>query len=142
MTSSLTVKESIEINAPVSKVWEVLIAPKYIRQWDELPQDFEDFYLEKGRTIEWTGSSKLTVTDCEPHELLRLSLYVLKWELPPSNYNIAYTYNLGESGTACLLTVEIGDFGTLPDGTNYFEKAQEFAEKALQKIKSLSENRL
>lgn len=142
MASQLTVKDSIEINAPVSKVWEILIAPKYIRQWDELPQDFEDFYLEKGRTIEWTGASRLMVTDCEPLELLRLSLYVLKWELPPSGYNIAYTYNLSENDAATLLTIEIGDFSILPDGENYFEKAQEFSEKALQKIKNLSENRL
>jgi len=142
MTSQLTVKNSTEINAPVSKVWEILIAPKYIRQWDELPQDFEDYYLEKGRTIEWSGSSKLTVTDCEPHQLLRLSLYALKWELPPSNYDIAYAYSLQEIDGVCVLNVEIGDFSILPDGENYCVKAQEFAEKALQKIKNLSENRL
>lgn len=142
MTSQLTVDKRIEISAPVSKVWEILIAPKYIRQWDELPQDFEDYYLEKGRTIEWSGSSKLTVTECEPHKLLRLSIYVLKWELPPSNYDIAYTYSLNEMDGACVLNVQIGDFSILPDGENYFGKAQEFAEKALQKIKNLSENRL
>ena len=137
----LIVKSEIMINASAAKVWEVLIAPKFIRQWDALPQDFADYYLEVGREIEWSGNSKITVTGMLPHEYLKLSLYVNKWELGPSSYDIAYQYRLFVQENDVLLTVEIGDFAQLTDGTEYYNNSVEFAEKALNKIKLLAENR-
>jgi uncharacterized protein YndB with AHSA1/START domain len=142
MAQDLTVRKEIRIEAPVSKVWEVLIAPKYIRQWDDLPQDFEDYYLEYGKTIDWSGMTRLTVTTYEPHELLTFSLYVSKWELPPSSYDIGYRYYLSSEGDGTLLRIEIGDFSALPDGNDYYGSSIEFAETALEKIKNLSENRV
>ncbi|MCE7063649.1 SRPBCC domain-containing protein [Dyadobacter sp. CY326] len=142
MDRVLTVKEQIEIEAPMSKVWEVLIAPKYVRQWDDLPEGFGDYYLELGRVIEWSGRSRITVVECEPNETLKLSLYAEKWELPPASYDIAYTYKLSESGAGVVLELEIGDFASLPDGEDYYNASLEFAATALEKIKNLSENRL
>ncbi|SDE09984.1 Uncharacterized conserved protein YndB, AHSA1/START domain [Dyadobacter soli] len=142
MAQELTVRKKITIEAPVAKVWEVLIAPKYIRQWDDLPHDFEDYYLEHGKVIDWSGMTRLTVTGYEPNELLVFSLYVSKWEQPPSNYDINYRYRLltGDDGTS--LELEIGDFSVLPDGKDYFASSEEFAAVALEKIKNLSENRV
>lgn len=142
MSGQLIVKDQITIDAPVSKVWEVLVAPKYIRQWDDLPEGFDDYYLEPGRSIEWSGISRTTVTDSEPNRLLRLSLYVSKWELPPASYDIAYTYRLTEQDSQTVLTVEIGDFSILEDGDNYFEASADFAKDSLPKIKNLAENRV
>lgn len=142
MNQALIVRSEIAIDAPVSKVWEVLVAPKYIRQWDDLPYDFEDYYLEYGRTIEWSGSSKITVTICEPNEILKMSLYVSKWEQPPAAYDIAYTYRLANDGTITTLSIEIGDFAVLPDGVDYYNASVEFAGIAMEKIKNLSENRV
>ncbi|WP_031529245.1 SRPBCC family protein [Dyadobacter crusticola] len=142
MTKSLITKKQIQIDAPVAKVWEVLIAPKYIRQWDDLPQDFGDYYLELGRTIEWTGFSRSSVTTCDPLEKLVLHLYAFKWELPASDYDIAYTYLLTEESGGTRLTLEIGDFGVLEDGESYYVTSEEFAGSALEKIKSLAENRV
>jgi len=142
MTQELTVSKKITIEAPVAKVWEVLIAPKYIRQWDDLPQDFEDYYLEYGKVIDWSGMTRLTVTACEPNELLVFSLYVSKWEQPPSHYDINYRYRLAEEDGGALLELEIGDFSVLPDGRDYYASSEEFAETALEKIKNLSENRV
>jgi uncharacterized protein YndB with AHSA1/START domain len=142
MDRALVVKDKIEINAPASKVWEILIAPKYIRQWDDLPSEFGDYYLEPGRVISWTGISRLTVTESEPNALLKLSLYVDKWELSPASYDIAYTYKLFDSGAGVTLELEIGDFSVLSDGEQYYESSKEFAATALEKIKNLSENRL
>lgn len=138
----LIVKNEIAIDASAAKVWEVLIAPKFIRQWDALPQDFPDYYLETGREIEWSGNSKITVAAMVPHEYLKLSLYVNKWELGPSSYDINYTYKLSGQDNQTLLNIEIGDFGQLDNGQEYYEAALEFAEKALSKIQSLSENRV
>ncbi|MCF0059989.1 SRPBCC domain-containing protein [Dyadobacter chenwenxiniae] len=142
MDQILTVKDQIQIEAPLSKVWEVLVAPKYIRQWDDLPSGFDDYYLEPGRVIEWTGITRLTVTESEPNELLKLSLYVDKWELPPAACDIAYTYRLSDAGEGVLLEIEIGDFGVLEDGQTYYNSSLEFAQTALEKIKNLAENRL
>jgi uncharacterized protein YndB with AHSA1/START domain len=126
MDQTLIVKDQIHITAPLSKVWEVLVAPKYIRQWDELPSDFEDYYLAPGRTIEWLGISRLTVTESVPNEHLKLS----------------YNYRLSEESEGVLLSVEIGDFAVLADGQNYYDTSVEFAKTALEKIKNLAENRL
>lgn len=142
MAQELTVSKKITIEAPVAKVWEVLIAPKYIRQWDDLPNDFEDYYLEYGKVIDWSGMTRLTVTGYEPNKLLVFSLYVSKWEQPPSHYDIAYRYRLAEEGDTTLLELEIGDFSVLPDGKDYYASSEEFADVALEKIKNLSENRV
>jgi uncharacterized protein YndB with AHSA1/START domain len=142
MTQELTVSKEIFIDAPVAKVWEVLIAPKYIRQWDDLPHDFEDYYLEHGKVIDWSGMTRLTVTGYEPNESLIFSLYVSKWEQPPSFYDIAYRYRLAAEQEGTLLQLEIGDFSVLPDGRDYYASSEEFAVTALEKIKNLSENRV
>ena len=142
MEQTLIVKHQIQIEAPLSKVWEVLVAPKYIRQWDDLPSGFDDYYLEPGRVIEWTGVTKLTVTESQPNEFLKLSLYVDKWEQPPAAYDIAYTYRLSEESGGVLLQLEIGDFSVLEDGQAYYDSSVEFAGTALEKIKNLAENRL
>ena len=142
MAGQLIVNNKIEIDAPLSKVWEVLIAPKYIRRWDSLPEGFGDYYLEHGRIIEWSGSSRLTVIESEPHAHLKLAFYAEKWELPPASYDIAYSYKLSASGTGTLVELEIGDFAVLPNGQEYFEASEAFAKDALGKIKNLSENRL
>ena len=39
MTDQLIVKDEILIEATPSKVWEVLVNPKYVAQWDELPEN-------------------------------------------------------------------------------------------------------
>jgi uncharacterized protein YndB with AHSA1/START domain len=140
MSLTLVAKNKISIEAPLSKVWEVLVAPKYIRQWDDLPQDFEDFYLDVGRTIVWPGSSRMTVTVCEPYQRLVFSLYAEKWEGPPADYDIAYRFSLSETDTGTALSLEIGDFAVLADGESYYESSVEFAADALDKIKSLAEN--
>ncbi|OJV19955.1 MAG: hypothetical protein BGO21_11200 [Dyadobacter sp. 50-39] len=142
MAQELIVRKKVTIEAPAAKVWEVLIAPKYIRQWDDLPNDFEDYYLELGRVIDWTGMTRLTVTGYEPNELLAFSLYVSKWGQPPSQFDINYTYRLASDEAGTLLTLEIGDFSVLPDGKDYYASSVEFADTALEKIKSLSENRV
>lgn len=138
----LIVSNNILIDAPLAKVWEVLVAPKFIRQWDSLPEDFADYYLEVGAEILYTGSSKRVVTEMEAHERLRLSLYLTKWELPPSSYDIGYTFSLKESDGFTQLSVEIGDFGALEEGEAYFAEFTEFAERALKKIQLIAENKV
>jgi uncharacterized protein YndB with AHSA1/START domain len=137
----LIVTNEILIDAPVSKVWEVLIAPKFIRQWDALPDDFGDYYLESGREIDWSGTSKITVTEMVPSERLKLSFYLAKWDVPPSGCTTAYTYTLAEVDGRTNLKLEIGDFAQLAEGEHFYEVYTDFAEKALKKISLLAENK-
>jgi hypothetical protein len=86
--------------------------------------------------------TRLTVTGYEPNKLLVFSLYVSKWEQPPSQYDINYRYRLTEQENGTMLELEIGDFSVLPDGRDYYASSEEFANTALEKIKNLSENRV
>jgi uncharacterized protein YndB with AHSA1/START domain len=143
MSQELIVKRNLSINAPASKVWEVLVKPQFIRQWDELPDDFGEQPLSLGREITWEredgGFVKLTVTRFEPEKQLKLSLYNSSWDQAPSAYDIAYTYLLSSQDGSTGLEVEIGDFKALPNGQDYYEASEEFGDTSIQKIKALAE---
>ena len=135
----LSVVDHITINAPASRVWKVLTLPNFIDQWDDIPDDFGDRPLQMGSVIEWKGFSRLTVTGFDPERFLKLKLYSPKWEAPPEQYDIAYSYSLAETDGHTKLSLIIGDFGVLPDGETYQDASLEFAEEALPKIKELAE---
>lgn len=140
MDKSLVVKNSIRINAPLNRVWEVLTKPQYIRQWDELPEDFGDYEISPATLIEWPGYSKLSVVEFELNKKLRYALYVPAWNDESIN-NIGYTYSLAvdENGYTWL-TVEIGDFAILNDADKYYNESFTFGQTASQKIKELAES--
>ena len=135
----LIVRDSIEIEAPPYKIWKVLTEPEFIRQWDDLPPDHRKDPLAMYSRIEWPGFSTITVTEFEPNQLLRLTLYSNNWELPPANYDIGYAYRLVEAGKKTRLDLEIGDFAVLSNGPDYYGASIDFAKTALPKIKELAE---
>ncbi|CAH0344609.1 SRPBCC domain-containing protein [Bacillus sp. CECT 9360] len=100
--------------------------PLFIKQWDDLPEDPDyNVDLSIDSEISWNLDdgqyTKLTVITWEPKILLRLSLYNSRWEQPLAPEDLAYTYSLSGSDGQILLSIEIGDFGKLPDGEKYFE---------------------
>src|SRR4030095_7319967 len=115
----LVAEETVEIHSPASRVWEVLVLPKYIKQWDDVPEGCGEEHLRSGSGLEWPGHARLTVTHCEPCRLLRLVLFVPKWEAPVPE-DIAYTYRLEGKETGTVLSITVGDFGRLPDGKRYY----------------------
>ncbi|MCL4262827.1 MAG: SRPBCC domain-containing protein [Anaerolineae bacterium] len=140
---NLIVKETIEISAPITKVWEVLVTPRYIKEWDDVPEGFADDRLRMGTVLEWPGHARLTVVTFEPYQHLSLVLVAASWQ-PPIPDDIAYTFNLAESEGPesegqTILTVTVGDFGRLPDGQDYYDASVEFAQTAVPKIKELAE---
>ena len=140
MTNVLTVSNSILIDTLPERVWEVLITPKYIKQWDDLPLHFPEENLHHGTVIEWPGYSRLSVVTCEPNKVLKLLLYDPTWPEPPGHYSIAYTYTLEEENSQTLLKLTIGDFSQLQDGKNYYDASVTFANDATLKIKELAES--
>ncbi|MCR5862223.1 SRPBCC domain-containing protein [Flavobacterium sp. J372] len=140
MSKSLIVKHSTRIDAPLNRVWEVLTKPQYIRQWDELPEDFGDYEISPATIIEWPGYSKLSVVEFELNKKLRYSLYVPAWN-DESITNIGYTYTLSvDDNGYTWLTVEIGDFAILNEGDKYYDESFTFGQTASQKIKELAES--
>lgn len=141
MSKSLIVKHYIRINATVTRVWEVLTKPEYIRKWDELPEDFGDYEIHPATVIEWPEYSKLSVIELELNKKLKYSLYVPAWE--DKNINtIGYTYTLTVADDGyCWLGIEIGDFAILDEGAKYYDASVNFGETASHKIKALAEKR-
>lgn len=141
MSKSLIVKNSIRINASVTRVWEVLTKPEYIRKWDELPEDFGDYEIHPATIIEWPGYSRLKVVELELNKKLRYSLYIPAWN-DESITNVGYTYSLSiDDDGHTWLGIEIGDFAILTEGDKYYDASVTFGETASHKIKALAEKR-
>lgn len=141
---ALTVKSKNLIKTEVSRLWNILITPLYIRQWDELPDDFDDRErLTLGTEMKWQHNedryTKLTVKEFEVNKLLKMNIYNSWWPENESFYNIGYIYRLSENDEGVDLTMIIGDFSVLEDGENYYNASVEFSEVAAAKIKKLAE---
>jgi len=139
VTKTLIVKDKIEINASKEKVWDVLTNPYFIKQWDDIPENYSGGHLQLNSVIEWEGYSKMTVTECDKPNKLKMNLYLPKVELEPSQYDTNYIYFLTEINGKTILSFEIGDYSQLPKAKDYYEASLEWVQTAKQKIKDLSE---
>ncbi|MFD1954925.1 SRPBCC domain-containing protein [Paenibacillus thailandensis] len=145
MNQRLIVHQEIEIDAPASNVWQVLVKPEFIKQWDDVPESFDEPELQLGSELVWhleeDEFTQLTVTELVPFKRLRTSLYVSNWEpaeeLGPDD--IGYLYELTEREGRTALSITVGDFGKLADGERYYEATIGFAEEASAQIKRLAE---
>ncbi len=141
----LVVRTSVAIDAPPSTVWAVLTTLRSMGEWDDLPDEYSGESLALGSELRWKrvdgGYTMLTVTGFEPRKRLRLSLYGSSWELPPSSYDVAYTYSLADRDGRTLLSIEIGDFARLPHGRDFYDASLEFGRTASRRIKDLAEGR-
>ncbi|PKR77291.1 hypothetical protein CEY16_11175 [Halalkalibacillus sediminis] len=143
MTNSLIVKNDIHIHADPSTVWKVLTEPKYVAQWDELPEDYPEEAMTIGSKVTWdlpNGGQTITkVIRAEQEEELIVDLYVSTWDTRPEEGDVVYRYNLKPHNGETHLFIEIGDFSLVEDGEMYYDASVEFAEEAKKKIKELSE---
>lgn len=144
MPKKLIVKDEILIEATPSKVWEVLIKPKYVAQWDELPEDYPSEDMHKGSKVVWEhpngGETVITIIKADKMKELVIALSSSSWEVQPNEGVVAYRYSLEENNSSTLLKIEIGDFSLLKDGQNYCDASVEFASESKNVIKELVEN--
>lgn len=138
-TEKLIIKDQIEVNASKEKVWDVLTNPDFIKQWDDIPDNYPGGHLKLGSVIEWEGYAKLTVTEFDKPNKLKMNLYLPKVELEPTQYDVNYIYLLTEKDGKTIITFEIGDFSKLPKAKDYYDASLEWVQTAKQKIKELSE---
>lgn len=137
MSVELIAEKKILIPATPEKVWNVLVKPRLIRKWDELPQGFGNKTLDFETVLRWDHPgeqfTELTVTAIEPRSFLRMALFKSEWDELPS-HPITYCYRLEPVGSKTRLTITVGDFGQLEDGLNYFHNAEEYVKDAARKI--------
>lgn len=143
MTKNLTVSADILIEASPAKVWEVLVTPKYVAQWDELPEDYPQEPMSVGSKVVWelpNGEQSITtISKADPKSELVIDLYGTAWEVTPKAGEVAYQYKLEKQGSQTLLKIRIGDFAMIENGEMYYEASVEFAEESKKMIKTLAE---
>ncbi|TDL85882.1 SRPBCC domain-containing protein [Vibrio vulnificus] len=144
MTEQLIVRDEILIDANSQKVWEVLTKPKYVAEWDELPENYPNEDMTEGSQVIWDlpngGQSITKIMKAVVQKELKITLHVSNWEVKPNEGDVAYNYQLKEKGDSTLLRIEIGDFSLIKDGKMYYDASVEFASNSKQIIKKLSEN--
>ena len=142
---TLIVKDEIIIHASAAKVWDVLVSPNYVKQWDELPEDFPEEKMSVGSEVVWNlpngEVSKTTLIEADRERKLVISLYVSNWGIKPNPEDVAYTYVMMEQDEGIKLLINIGDFSLIPNGRDYYEASVEFAGESMQKIKRLAEEK-
>lgn len=143
MSKVLFVNNTIIMNAPASRVWEVLTGPElskeWIRQWwpefDVLVSDWRLGSQVYWRTNDGSIGAKGIVTEVKPFTSLK---FTFKPQSPESNTD-RITYELHEKGGFTTLYVSVGDFADTPLHEQCYQGALESWDKSLPKIKELSE---
>lgn len=146
--SKLFVDKSIEINAPVAKVWEVLREREYNAKWAPEFSGGSPFHIESdwkvGSPVLWKDAEDKTivegnVTALEPEKLLRFTVFDIRSERPPVTKEDGITYQFLEKNGKTTLQVLQGDFSVMPDGEKYRDISAEVWDRVLPKVKELAE---
>lgn len=147
--SELLIKNTITINAPASKVWDVLCKPEFtkiymfgcetVSEWtvgSELlwraHYEGKDMVFVKGHILEISAPNKLVYSVFDPNSTM---------EDIPSNY-LHVTYLLEEDKQSTLLTVTQGDYNTVAEGERRYNESYNNGEgwnPILVQIKALAE---
>ena len=146
--SKLFVDQSIETNAPASKVWDVLTKPEYTSEWAPEFSGGSPFHIESdwspGSPVSWKNSDGKTivegnVTALQPQKLLRFTVFDVRSERPPVTEEDGITYQLSEKDGKTILHVLQGDFSAIPDGEKYRDLSADVWARVLPKVKELAE---
>ena len=127
----LLVKSIISINAPASKVWDVLTNPEQTKKYMFGCETVSDW--KPGSTLEWKGNYegkemvfvKGKIADIIPEKLLvytTIDPNNAAMKDSPENY-LTVTYNLKEENGVTVLTVTQGDYNKVADGELRYKEA-------------------
>src|SRR5215471_21529960 len=113
--SKLFVEKTIEINAPIAKVWDVLTRREQTGKWASEFTGGAPFYIESewklGSPVLWKDENGTVivegkVTAFEPHTLLRFTVFEVRGEKPPVTKEDGITYRSREQGGKTTLRVQ------------------------------------
>ncbi|OIJ20818.1 hypothetical protein BKP45_08475 [Anaerobacillus alkalidiazotrophicus] len=143
MADQLFVQDEIIIEATPARVWEILTKPKYVAQWDDLPENYPNEDMKVGSKVVWDlpdGSQSITtIIKADERERLKIALYCSFWEVKPNYGDLAYLYELEDKKGSTLLKISIGDFSLINDGQKFYCASVDFALEAKIAIKNLAE---
>jgi len=144
----LIAEESIEIDAPVRVVWELLTDPDKIKNWSALNIEFkEDSLLEMGSEFYWKDEKgktygKGTIIEFEPEKAIRTSAYFYSWNKSIDPDALTDIYMVSKRNGKVLLTHTYGDFSQVPGGRELYEEYVRSVtpeNRELKKIKAMAE---
>ncbi len=93
------IEQTYEINAPVEKVWEALVAPKLIEKWGAGPVKFDA--TEGGKFSMWGGDIHGTNTKIVSNNLLEQDWYSSTH--PDHCYKVTFTLIPNDGSTTVKL---------------------------------------
>ncbi len=145
---TLFVRESVEIQAPASKVWRVLTVTELTRQW------VREFFGHEGELVsDWRLGSRVewklladgktyvegNVKVVEPYKMLHYTVFDVRSERPPVSDEDGITFTLDERDGRTVLSVRQGDFGKMDDGEKYYNLSVPVWERVMPRIKVAAE---
>jgi uncharacterized protein YndB with AHSA1/START domain len=130
MPKQLIVKNEILINAPISKVWDVLINPEQTPKYMYGCKIVSDFKV--GGSIEWNATMdgkeityvKGNIISIEHDKFLAYTAFdpLGTYEDIPENY-LTVSYSLSTDNGLTLFTVTQGDYTQVANGEQRFNEA-------------------
>jgi uncharacterized protein YndB with AHSA1/START domain len=144
----LFVQKSVEINAPASKVWQVLTSREHTSQWAFEFSGGSPFHIESdwklGSPVRWKDQNDQVivegnVTALEPKKLLRFTVFDVRSARPPVTEDDGITYELSEKNGKTILQLRQGDFSVMTDGEKYHKMSAQIWDRVLPKVKELAE---
>lgn len=150
MTTPLFINNTVTINAPAGKVWDVLTLPEHTKKYMFGCEALSDY--KPGSPLTWEGTFggqhmvavKGHVVDIKPGEYLAYTV------IDPNNASMAdvpenyltVTYTLTEKDGATVLDVSQGDYATVADGEKRYKDSYNNGEgwnPILVQIKAIAE---
>jgi uncharacterized protein YndB with AHSA1/START domain len=148
--AKLFVDKSIEVNASLQRVWDVLTQREHTAEWaSEFSAGGPGLYIESGWDL---GSPVLwkdkkgrvvvegVVTALERHSLLRFTVFDVREKPPQAALEDGITFKLTERDGRTTLWVSQGDFAHMSDGEQYRDLSAEIWDRALARVKRLAEH--
>lgn len=144
----LFVEKSIEINAPASRVWNVLTDAGHTAEWASEFSGGSPFRIESdwklNSPVFWKGPDgkvvvEGTVTVLKPGKFLRFTVFDVRSERPPVTEEDGITYQLSEEDGKTTLHLLQGDFSAMPEGEKYRDMSAQVWARVLPKVKKLAE---
>jgi uncharacterized protein YndB with AHSA1/START domain len=144
----LFVDTSIEINAPIARVWEVLTDSGYTAEWASEFNGGSPFHIESdwklNSPVSWKGLDGKTIVEgnvsaLEPGKLLRFTVFDVRSQRPSVTEEDGITYQLSEEDGKTMLHVLQGDFSAMPEGEKYRDMSAEIWDRVLPKVKKRAE---
>lgn len=151
MNKPLIIKNTIEINASASTVWDALVNPEHTKKYMFGCEAVSDW--KKGSELLWRGEYegkemifvKGTILDIQPGKFLAYTVIDPNSNIPdkPENY-LTVTYALSEKEGETTFTVTQGDYSKVAEGERRYKESYNNGEgwnPILVQIKKLIEEK-